>query len=388
MKKYNYIHFVTDEKFIRDEIRCYEEAGLTSNNYFYVGAKDKHFDFIDSNIVKIISRNDVLKLFDDNSVDAVCLHNLYCLSYDLIAEIPKRIAVIWYAWGFDLYSNPAPLNPLLSVGERFMEDTKNFSNRNSIKVYCKRIAKAIIKAFHPVKVNLSLAKAAIERVDYFAGVFPMEYDMMKASVPYFRARKLTHNYIHPQEFRIEDINEKPHINGNNILLGNSAALLGNHIDIMKQIAPYVGNDVKIICPLSYAGTPKYVQEVIRQGKSIFGDRFVPLTTYLSLDEYTKTMRSCNRFVMGMIQQAATCNCLTSLWDGIKIYAPKRSMNYQQYNKMGIKLYSIEDDFGRETDEMYKNLRINRQIIEENYSFRSWVRDLKESITKINHKSNE
>lgn len=379
MKKFNYIHFVTDEKFIKDEIRCYEEANLTTNQYFFVGQKDKTFKFIDSKSVTIISINDVLTLFADNSIDAVCLHNLYCLPYDLIAKIPKRIAVIWYAWGFDLYSNPAPLNPLLSVGDRYMAETYKLAKRTSLKVHAKKIIKDIIKTIISDKDKLNQAKEAIERVDYFAGVFPMEYDMLKEAIPYFKAQKITHNYIHPQEFKLENINEEPQINGKNILLGNSASLFGNHIDIMKLIAPYVEDDVKIICPLSYAGTPIYIQEVIKQGKKIFGNKFVPLTTYLSLEEYTKTMRSCNRFVMGMIQQAATCNCLTSLWDGIKIYAPKNSMNYTQYNDMGIKFYSIEDDFGRETDGQYENLELNRRIIEENYSYRSWIRDLKESF---------
>ena len=385
MKKYNYIHFVTDEKFIRDEIRCFEEASLTTNQYFFIGTENKKFEFIDNKLVKIISGKDVLDLFADKNINAVCLHNLYSLPYDLIAKIPGHIAVIWYAWGFDLYSNPAPLYPLLSVGERYMAETRRLAKRINFNSFVKKLIKNIIRTIHPAKDKISQAKAAIERVDYFAGVFPLEYDMMKEAIPYFRAEKITHNYIHPQEFKLEDIKAAPQINGRNILLGNSASFFGNHIDIMKQIAPYIEKNVKIICPLSYAGTPTYVREVIRQGKNLFGDRFVPLTTYLSLEEYTKTMRSCNRFVMGMIQQAATCNCLTSMWDGIKIYAPKRSMNYAQYNDMGIKVYSIEEDFGRESDEQYNNLFTNRLIIEENYSYRAWVRDLKDCIIKINQK---
>lgn len=385
MKKYNYIHFVTDEKFIKDEIRCYDEAGLTTNQYFFLGSEDTKFKFINNKLVKIISYNDVLNLFTDKNIDAVCLHNLYCLPYDLIAKIPGHISVIWYAWGFDLYSNPAPLFPLLSVGERYMPETCKLAKRSSLKIHAKKIIKSIIRTLISNKDKLCQAKAAIARVDYFAGVFPLEYDMMKEAIPYFRAERITHNYIHPQEFKLEDIKAAPQINGKNILLGNSASFFGNHIDIMKQIAPYVEKDVKIICPLSYAGTPTYVREVIRQGKILFGDCFVPLTTYLSLEEYTKTMRSCNRFVIGMIQQAATCNCLTSIWDGIKVYAPKRSMNYAQYNDMGITFYSIEEDFGSESDKQFDNLDINRQIIEENYSYRAWVRDLKDCIIKINQK---
>lgn len=383
MKKYNYIHFVTDDKFIKDEILCYENAGLTCNKYYYVGLGNNNFKFIDNNVVEVISPRDVISIFNSKPIDAVCLHNLYSLPFDLITRIPLSITVIWYAWGFDLYSNPAPLNPLLNIGERFMPETCKIAKYKSIKLKLKSVIKKLIKPNNIDKIKLEQAKAAIERVDYFAGVFPIEYEMIKATVPYFRAKKITHNYIHPNEFKLEEINIEPQITGKNILLGNSASFYGNHIDIMNKIAPFVESEVKIICPLSYAGTPKYVQQVINQGKKLFGDRFIPLTTYLTLDEYTNIIRSCNRFVMGMIQQAATCNCLTSLWDGIKIYAPKNSMNFAQYNNMGIKIYSIEDDFGRETDEQHNNLIDNRKIIEKNYSYRSWIRDLEDCIMQIN-----
>lgn len=382
MKKYNFIHFVTDEKFIKDEIRCYEEAGFTNNTYYYVGIRNKPFEFIDNKVVKTISIDNIISLLVREKPNAICLHNLYSLPYDIIANIPQGIPVLWYAWGFDLYSNPAPLNPLLVLGDRYMEKTRKLASAKSLKEHTKVIIKAALKLISSDKEKIKIAKKAISRIDYFAGVFPMEYDMMIEAVPYFRAKKIIHNYIHPQEFKLDDIKKVPLINGHNILLGNSASLFGNHIDIMKQIVPFIDNDVNIICPLSYAGTPRYVQEVIKQGKQLFGNNFVPLTTYLTLEEYTKTIRSCNRFVMGMIQQAATCNCLTSMWDGIKIYAPKRSMNYIQYNNMGIKIYSIEDDFGRESDGQYDNLSINRKIIEDNYSYRAWVRDLEDCIQQL------
>lgn len=381
MPKYNFIHFVTDEKFIKDEILCYENAHLTNNEYFHVGFHNKIFKFIDNKIVSVVTKTEALNLILSGKYSAVCLHNLYSLPLDILTIIPQRIKVIWYAWGFDLYSNPAPLYPLIDIGERYMEDTLRIVKNKSKKEHFKTFAKGIQCLILRYKQR-QLAKEAISRIDYFAGVFPMEWDMIKNAVPYFKAEKITHNYIHPQEFGLKDIKKAPQISGKNILLGNSASMLGNHIDIMKQIVPYVELDTKVICPLSYAGTPKYIEEVIRQGKKYFGERFIPLIDYLPFDDYTKLMRSCNRFVIGMIQQAATCNCLTSLWEGIKIYAPKCSINYKQYNEMGIQFYSIEEDFGREADAQYSNLKHNRTIIEDKYSYRAWVRDLQKTLETI------
>lgn len=386
MKKKICIHFVTDEKFIKDEIQCFESANLTTNSYYYVGNTNKRFEFISDKDVKIISKDDVAGLFATKSIDVICLHNLYSLPFELIAVIPKEIIVIWYAWGFDLYSNPAPLNPLLHIGERYMSETFKINKivcfKSRIKLFIKKSIQSICYDNNHI---IDEAKTAISRIDYFAGVFPVEYEMLKDVLPYFRAQKITHNYIHPQEFKLSNISLKPNITGKNILLGNSASMYGNHIDIMNQIAPYVENDTLIICPLSYAGKPKYIRKVISHGKQLFGERFMPLMKYLSFEEYTKIMNSCNRFVMGMIQQAATCNCLTSIWDGIKIYAPKNSMNYVHYNSLGIKVYSIEDDFGREIDEQYVNLENNRKIIENFYSYRRWFIDLEDSLSIIFNK---
>ena len=381
-RKPNFIHFVLDEKFLPDSIKCFDKAGLTNNRYYLI-SKTTNLTFLEKYNIEIVSADQALKIIQDaNNIDVICLHSLYSIPFSLIPRINEKVKVIWYLWGFDIYSNSFPLRPLVPIKGRYAKETSTYLAKDRLlDVINKKVYYALSTIKH-FKTPQSRLLEAVKRIDYFAGVFPSEHNLLKDYVKEYQAELTIHNYIHPHEFRLEDINEPVKISGHNILLGNSASLLGNHLDIMNQISKYVGRNDKIICPLSYAGTAEYKQAVIDKGKKLFGERFIALTEYLPLEEYTRVMQSCNRFVMGMKQQAATCNCLTSMWDGIKVYVPKDSENYRYYNSIGLKVYSIEEDFGRDTDDEYTHLENNRKIIENLYSYRAWCEDLKNCIDQL------
>ena len=365
-----------------DSIKCFDEAGLTNNRYYLI-SKTTNLTFLEKYNIEIVSADQALKIIQDaNNIDVICLHSLYSMPFSLIPRINEKVKVIWYLWGFDIYSNSFPLRPLVPIKGRYAKETSTYLAKDRLlDVINKKVYYALSTIKH-FKTPQSRLLEAVKRIDYFAGVFPSEHNLLKDYVKEYQAELTIHNYIHPHEFRLEDINEPVKISGHNILLGNSASLLGNHLDIMNQISKYVGRNDKIICPLSYAGTAEYKQAVIDKGKKLFGERFIALTEYLPLEEYTRVMQSCNRFVMGMKQQAATCNCLTSMWDGIKVYVPKDSENYRYYNSIGLKVYSIEEDFGRDTDDEYTHLENNRKIIENLYSYRAWCEDLKNCIDQL------
>lgn len=379
-----FVHFVIDDKFIPDSIKCFENAKLVDNIFYYVTTKSDKLAFLDSNKVKVISPDLAREIIVDDNIDVICLHSLYSLPLSLIPIIGKNIKVIWYAWGFDLYSNPAPTGPLIDIGEKVMPLTKSVLEKaewkNNILRKGKKILKKILHKDNTISYDTVLS--ALARIDYFSGVFENEFDMLTASQPSFRAQKVVHNYIHPQEFCIDDINEPVKLTGHNILLGNSAAYHNNHIDMMSEIKEHVDLSVKIIAPLSYQIIPSYVEKVIEYGKETFNDRFSPLEGYLPFDEYTKIMNSCDSIILGQKQQAATCNCLTALWNGLKLFLPKDSMNYQYYSKLGFIVFSVENDFQKNPSLSKEEVLHNRLLIEKIYSYRAWVCDLQDTIKLI------
>lgn len=382
--KLRFVHFVVDDKFIPDSIKCFQDADLTTNKFYYLTENPTAVKYIKNSIVEYINikqLNDIINLLEDDNV--VVLHCLYALPAKYICKIPMNVKVIWYAWGFDIYSNGYPINPLIDLGDVLQPMTK--SHMRSFIALKDLLGRFRVitdtKGYHTK--SASMQYKAISRVDYFAGVFQSEYDLLRKHCQYFQAKRITHNYIHPEEFALKDISEPSNVSGNNILLGNSAAFLCNHIDIMHALYNQTTlRDFDVYCPLSYGGNQYYIKAVVKEGKKLFGDKFKPLLDYLPFDEYTKIIQSCSSIVLGYKQQAATCNCLTSLWNGLKVFLPKTSMNYDEYKNVdGLKVYSIEEDLNDLVLSSKPDFDIvnQRKIISDLYSYDRWQKDLKESL---------
>lgn len=385
----NIVHFVIDDKFTLDSIKCFNDSKLSNNKYFYLLPKYKNgIKYLNNRTdIQIVTGADVMSFFQsDQNNFIVILHSLNALPASIISSIPNRYKVVWFAWGFDLYSNRYPISPLLQIENRYGEKTQSIYNRITYKRrtidWVKHVTKLMLRSDYTPKTVYE----AIYRIDYFAGVFPEEYDMLKNECPHFRAKRITHNYIHPQEFCLDDISNPINESGNNILLGNSAAFIINHIDLMKEISdciPKLG--VKIYCPLSYQGHPEYVKHVITEGKKMFPQTFTPMVDFLPFNEYSKIMDSCGCIILGQMQQAATCNILSAIWSGLKVFLPKSSMNYRHYVAEGLKVYSIEEDLTIEnimSKRTKEDILENRKRIESIYSYRRWIIDLEATINII------
>ena len=387
--KLKFVHFTIDDKFIDDSVKCFETANLTENVFYCLKKISCSFEYIKSSKVKQIRIEEAESIIDNlSNFDIVILHSLYAIPADLICKIPSKTKVVWYAWGFDLYGNPYPIKPLIQIPRsKLMPRTSRIFNSGYLTL--KRL-KSMLK-HHLIRDQYSSSSAqkmheAIQRINYFSGVFPVEHEMLISQCPDYRGKIITHNYIHPEEFNASDINEKATSLGNNIILGNSASFYCNHIDLLYALYNQTHKrDMKIYCPLSYAGRSFYIKKVIKKGKELFGDNFIPLLDYMPFDEYSKIIQSCNCMILGYYYQAATCNCLTSIWNGVKLFLPKDSMNYIEYKDVeGLEVYSIEDDLN---DHNLENVVINdvkkqRVKISERYSFERWKADLQASICTI------
>lgn len=374
------LHFVIDDKFTLDSMKCFDNSGLTQCTYLYYKPKYKNnIEYLNNTCVKVVDYQKVKDiLYSEEPYDAIILHSLYALPADIISSIPLRYKVVWFAWGFDLYSNPYPITPLLPIARRYKKETKLLLRKIEIKAniqkYIRHIGKLILKK----RYSSNNIYKAINRIDYFAGVFSEEYDFLKSKITCFRAKKLIHNYIHPQEFAKDAIYEPVNLTGTNILLGNSATKIGNHLDLIELMNCRKINVNTIYCPLSYQGTSEYIAAVKSKGENAFGNKFFPMIDFLPFDEYIEIMNSCGSLILGQMQQAATCNILSAIWSGLKVFLPKDSMNYIHYKNEGLTVYSIEDDLTNEaikTPRATEEIIATRKIIESIYSYRRWIIDL-------------
>ena len=125
--KPRFIQFVVDDKFIPDSIKCFLDANLTINKFYYLTENPSAVSFIGKTIVEYINIKQIEDVISQlKKDDVVVLHCLYALPARFICLIPDGVKVIWYAWCFDLYSNDYPISPLIELdNDRLLPATKS-----------------------------------------------------------------------------------------------------------------------------------------------------------------------------------------------------------------------------------------------------------------------
>ena len=370
------VHFVIDDKFIDPMIFSFDSLGNWENQYILIrNMSFQKIRSIKSKHVLLRSRWQVKKdIQNENFADFIILHSLYSLPMDLVPIINKRIKVVWFSWGYDLYENTPPIEPIIKISNMFGNITSEYVNKSkTIRVSLKkRIRKAISLYLWPVS-NFYLRKTLL-RINYFSGVIPEEYELLKLNVPYFDANKVGFSYpLSIKDMYSEDkINSDDFILGNNILLGNSSTETNNHLDVLFLLQNEGIIDRKLILPLSY-GSDLYRQYVVAEGRKLFKENFIPIMTFMPFEEYNSIIKSCSIAIFAHERQQALGNILMCLWNGCKVFLSKNSIVYKYLKSLGTVIYSIQDDLTRDfvASKMYESdIYKNRGIITVNYSSKS------------------
>src|SRR5690606_25000226 len=97
----------------------------------------------------------------------------------------------------------------------------------------------------------------------------------------------------------------------------------------------------IIVPLSY-GNSHYREKIIEEGRRIFGDRFIPVIDFLSLEEYIDLLRSCSTVIMNHLRQQAAGNLYISLYLGARVYLDPANPLYDEFRSNGLSVYKLNE----------------------------------------------
>lgn len=289
------------------------------------------------------------------------MHGLGSFPNNLINQLPQGIKLIWFAWGYDIYTYRA-CRPFISISLYHPLTAKVIKGNiiNQIRLfhakvyaYCKR-----------VEINKQLA-----RIDFFSGVLQNEYDLMLRNKS-FRAQKLDFNYFRlNSEIRIENINA-PYVHSNNILIGNSGDPTNNHLDIFDIIYKKKIINNKVYSFLSYGGNEIYREVVKASGKLYFKDKFIPIDVFLTYDKFNNLIMDCGNVIMAHERQQAVGNIIQSLWNGCKVFLSETSIAYKYFKECGYHLYTIQKDLNLETINCnipFKYILDNRKLLIENFS---------------------
>lgn len=358
------LHLFDDEKVVNRAIALFEKA---------LPGRSIYICFIDdaARLVKAAANVYFYKEGDDfqkgilRKTDKIIIH---FLSYNKIKFIntylPQSIPCYWNIWGADLYNGileyrgyPIYYEPRF-LGYRFFVH----------KILCQ------MRVFTPKqKAVLNFIK---ERITHF--VSNADYDIAKQYIGnYINGVQVTGFRYYPIDVILGALTEKK-AKGDVLLLGNSASFTNNHSYAFKFLSNLDLKGKKIVVPVSYGGSLKYINHIVRWGHEKWGQSFVPLKKFLPLDEYNQLMATAEVCVFSSWRQEAFGNIVVALYLGAKVFLSEKSSLVKYFVSVGIVVYVLEqikqEDIDSPLSDEIKNS--NRKILFELLNERTIVNNIR------------
>ncbi len=330
------LHITKDDKFFDRLITLFESDQRLVNKSVVINETKKPFKYITLiDKARSVTVSELKHLLKQGNYDVVYYHSIPETIWRSISWIPKSKKIIWWSWGYDLYRSRLPyFRPLFTL-DLYKAQTKRYidehdaNNHNNGNIYRRIIA--IVKAHYLEHCR----RKALSRIDYYIPVIPQEYDMLVNNYG-FKA----HLFSDPTSNRKYDfILPQKNVAPGSILLGNSASISNNHLDVWSAIKNTKIIKRTIILPVNY-GDIVY-RNYLKDHICSVHNEIVFLEDYLPFDEYNRILDKCRFALFGIIRQQALGNVILCIQRGIKLFFFEDSMVYRYLKEMGCFVYTIE-----------------------------------------------
>lgn len=344
-----YLHVMTNDKFTIPFINFINSNFEISEHKFIIINVNEEINCNISDIRNafIFNEGEFNKLIKESG--QVILHSLFMATNKFYLKLFMNWRNLykfnWVIWGGDLY---------------------NFNNKG------KTIKQKILDKFK---------KCVIRKFGTITTLVKNDYKLAKEYCS-VNGKYKEGMYINPVKIEyLDNISQIYRENNDiNILLGNSANKSNKHIEAIKLLDKYKHENIKIYVPLSYSGDKKYIEEVISIGKQIFGEKFVPITEFITPDKYGEFLGSIDIAIFNNDRQQALGNIFCLAYLGSKIYMRSDTTMWEQFvNIDGYKFDSMEilesqgfNEFIYKTDITVKNnKKISMYRFDENHIAKIW-----------------
>lgn len=337
----NVLHITGDSKFLHMIQNFWQKTIWNSTFIFLCYDKKKHFNQISSNLFEISSDNfgqkKIISILNDYDI---AIHYLLDYpKYKIILNSNPSIKHYWYFAGADIYQQKPIFRNII-----YQPKTKAFLHKNPLIKY--RIE--IRTLFYLLRLKtppIILLNRAINKLSGLLWYIEPEIKYIGTITPLPTFKPL-------QFFDYPDLTSPkltPHkkIKGS-IIIGNSAAVENNHLDILSYFLKITNfNPTKIIIPLSYGIFPKY-KHIVKKKYSRYYEKTVEyLEDFISKDAYHTLLDSIPTAVFYNIRQLGLGNIFYLISNGTKVYLSKKCSSYQWLKDYGILVYSFDEDFERD-----------------------------------------
>ncbi len=254
----------------------------------------------------------------------------------------------WVVWGGDFHHYQLPKTTFRQIGYEFVRSVviKNIGN----------IVTLVPDDFKLIK-NVYKTKAK-----YHRGFYPI-------SVTIKELDRIRDEFIANEKIKI--------------LISNSGAETNNHINTFELLKRFKDENIEVYAVLSYGGNKNYVENVIRVGYDIFGDKFKPIRDYMPIDDYYIFLNKMSIFISNHKRQQALGNLYIMFYLGKKVYLRSDTSMFNFFkNDMSLnindtkKLNNISFDKFKINDkkERLVNIQNSKKLFSTEYIKNIWVKN--------------
>lgn len=338
----NILHLVEDEKFIDFFARTMpQKAGINHRYIVQVNELNRPlrhiqqmqpFRCVDSSyFTSKLMQQDLM------ASDVLVVHFMTLWGARMIRSAPSHVKIVWSGWGADYYH-------LLPGGEQavWSSQTREIASvidkqraQKNFAVHARRL----LRPWRRLYLRETQLIPALKKVNFFSAPLPEDYYLLRRALGNaFRASFVQINYGSVEEtFAIGSES----VDGENILVGNSATLTNNHIEIFRLLAKHNLSGRKVIVPLSY-GDSDYRQIILELGQDLLGESFMPLVNFMPLAEYNRLTGTCSIAIMNHYRQQALGNIGSILYRGAKLFLSNKNVAYGFLRAKGAHVCEIGD----------------------------------------------
>lgn len=337
------LHIVNDEKFINFIADVFNDFEAVINTFIVIvpdtSISLRHISNLSN--IRIVNSKSVFSCAlkkDLSSCNALIVHFNDPIKAMMTLRAPKNIPVVWSGWGLDYYDNITKCNgTTLGVESTDLQSSLDRQSKKStslLSLYAKT-AKETLRTY----IKNAIFNKFIARVDYFSSPIPEDFEILKLSLgDKFKATFVQLNYGSVNKTFARGPVE---FTGDEILVGNSATITNNHLEIFKLLSGLDLGGRKIIVPLSY-GNSDYRDLIIKKGHEYFGEQFYPLVDFVSLENYNNIIANCSVVVMGHRRQQGIGNTATMLYKGARVFLDEASTAFDFFTKLGAVIFCLND----------------------------------------------
>lgn len=334
------LHIATDDKFLDHAVPVFEKVYPGSNEVFvfatkkplkYVQLKPNYIEIRRNSFLrkKALVGKDVYSQYD-----VVIFHSLGSMTYPEIEHIPKNTPIVWLGWGFDYYVE------LLDDVPLYLASTQRLYNQFASDTFSRR-AVSLVKKLKLIFNRRSSKIRAVERTTVFSPVLPEEYEKVKKSRKWRNFPKFAlWNYGTIEDNLVKGF-EGESVNGDAILVGNSATFTGNHIETFDLLYNLGVSDRQVVAPLSY-GDPILAKKLKSLGQELFAEGFEPLMEFMSAQDYVAAIKKCGYVIMNHVRQQAVGNIVIMLYLGARVFVRQENPVYGFFKSAGVVISSVQE----------------------------------------------